>query len=113
MALKIRLRQQGRNNHRVYRLVVTDTRRPRDGEYIETIGLYDPAAHQEELILSVKPDRVAHWLELGAQPTEKVVCLIQRAAPEVMKQHKAKEAAHRLKMTAKRRDNRRAKAQKK
>lgn len=112
MALTIRLRQQGRRNKRFYRLVVTDSRRPRDGEYLEAIGWYDPTATAEENNVNVKADRAEHWLTNGAVITEKAQALIARAAPEVIKKHVEKQQAHRVKMAAKRRENRRAKAAK-
>ena len=113
MPLTIRLRQQGRNNYRVFRLVVTDSRKPRDGQYIEMLGSYDPSSPKEETILSVKADRVAHWLSLGAQPSDRAKALIAKAAPEVIKSYTDQKQAHRVKMAKKRRDARRAKSAKK
>ena len=83
MALKIRLRQQGRRNRLSYRLVVTDSRERRDGKYIESLGWYDPLAKDADA--QVDSERIAHWLSNGAQPTEKVISLIERCAPDAMK----------------------------
>lgn len=105
MALKIRLRQHGRTNRSFYRLVVADVRSPRDGKYVETVGWYNPHEEEDERNLAVDTDRVAYWLENGAQATDKVEALLKRAAPEVMKKQreKAEEQAR------KQRDRRRAK----
>lgn len=84
MVLKIRLRQQGRTNRLTYRLVVTDSRSPRDGKYVENLGHYDPHAAGEK-DGAVKEDRIAHWLELGAQPTDKARAFIARKAPGALK----------------------------
>lgn len=83
MALKIRLRQQGRKNSLVYRLVLADVRSPRDGKYIESLGWYHPRAVEGEQQLCVDSARVLHWLERGAILTEKADKLVQRVAPEV------------------------------
>lgn len=109
MALKIRLRQQGRTNHHTYRLVVTDTRNCRDGKYVEALGWYNPRSRQEDQIFSLKPDRLQHWISQGAEVTEKAETLIAAGAPEVLRQHKAHVAQQRTKACAKRRERRRAK----
>jgi small subunit ribosomal protein S16 len=101
MALKIRLRQQGKNNCQTYRIVVTDVRSPRDGKYIEMLGWYQPI--EEENNLFVEAARVSHWLKLGAQMTHHAEKLIARAAPEVLKEYNAHKEAKRVKLTAKRR----------
>ncbi len=99
MAVKIRLRQQGRKNRKVYRLVVIDTHTPRDGKYIECIGTYDP--HREDGLI-VKSERAEHWLNLGAEVSEKSKALIAKSAPAVIKNYTAKQVAHRAKEAAKR-----------
>ena len=85
MALKIRLRQQGATNRVMYRLVVADSRSPRDGKYIEALGWYNPHAPKEDAEIFVKPDRLQHWLQNGAQISESAQSLLERAAPEVVK----------------------------
>jgi small subunit ribosomal protein S16 len=102
MALKIRLRQQGRNNRATYRLVVTDCRSPRDGKYVEMLGWYNPFESVEERTLLVKADRVQHWLNLGAEISDKAKALVTKAAPAVIRQLVEKEVAHRAKMAEKR-----------
>lgn len=110
MALKIRMRQQGRRNHRTYRVVVIDGNAPREGKYIEAIGWYDPNATNEDNIFSIKPDRAQHWLDLGAQISERVETLIAKAAPAVIKQYNEKRLEKRAKETTKKRESRKAKA---
>lgn len=102
MALKIRLRQQGRNNRATYRLVVTDCRSPRDGKYVEMLGWYNPFESVSERTLLVKADRVQHWLDQGAQMSDKAKALIAQAAPAIVRNQVEKEVAHRAKMASKR-----------
>lgn len=101
MALKIRLRQQGRKNRQTYRLVVTDIRNPRDGKYLEMIGWYNPFNEKQDSI--VQTDRIHYWVGQGAQITPNAQALIARIAPEVMKEIRAKVQMKRVKMAAKRR----------
>ncbi len=77
MAVKIRLRRVGRKKAPVYRIVVADSRSPRDGRFIEMIGQYAP--RQTENALNVKADRANYWLDVGAQPTDTVRSLLRRA----------------------------------
>ncbi len=108
MALKIRLRQQGKRNQPFYRLVVTDSQSRRDGIYREAIGWYNPMQNEQEKNIFVKADRVQHWLDNGAILSEKARCLVMRAAPEVANRLREKELAHRAKMTAKRKEKSKA-----
>lgn len=103
MALRIRMRQQGRNNRAFYRIVVTDSRSPRDGKYIEMVGWYNPVEQEIEKNLLLKADRIQHWLGLGAQLTGNVGALIARGAPHVHRQQTEKVVASRAKAVAKRR----------
>ena len=68
MATKIRLKRIGRRNRPFYRLVIMDARNRRDGAAIEEVGWYNPTAKDE--MYSLKEDRILHWLEEGAQPTD-------------------------------------------
>lgn len=106
MALKIRLRQQGRNNRPSYRLVVTQVTAKRDGKYVEAIGWYDPFVADAALGVTVKEDRLQHWLSLGAQLSESAEALLVRSAPTVLKQYQAQALAQQAKMCAKRRARR-------
>lgn len=103
MALKIRLRQQGKNNRPFYRIVLADVRSPRDGKYIEMLGWYNPFEKEEDKIMSIYADRIQHWLANGAEISEKVEILIEKMAPAVIKTYREKKLAQRLKATAKRR----------
>ena len=68
----------GCKNCSFFRVCVMDIRKPRDGRVLEEVGWYDPRAKQAEKQLSLKRDRVEHWLALGAQPSETVGDLLKR-----------------------------------
>lgn len=74
--VKIRLRRTGKTKQPSYRVVVADSRSPRDGKFIEIIGHYNPV--RQPKILEIKADRARYWLSVGAQPTDTVVKLLQR-----------------------------------
>ncbi len=103
MALKIRLRQQGKKNRYVYRLVLTDSRSPRDGKYIEFLGWYNPFEEEADKHLSVDADRVQHWLDQGAVVTERAKTLINKSAPHVIEAYRKKILDHKVKECKKRR----------
>ena len=75
--VKIRLRRMGAKKAPFYRIVVADSRYPRDGRFIEEIGTYDPVA--EPVVLKVDADRAQAWIKTGAQPTETVKALLKKA----------------------------------
>ena len=102
MALKIRLRQQGRKNHVAYRLVLTDSRAPRDGKYIEMLGWYNPYGAELDKKMAINAERVLHWLGLGAILTEKAGYLIKQGAPQVMESYRRKQLEMRAKACKKR-----------
>jgi len=77
LMVKIRLRRTGRKKQPTYRIVVADSRSPRDGKFIEVIGQYAP--RQGEQALNLKNDRVNYWLDNGAQPTDTVRSLLRKA----------------------------------
>ncbi len=73
MSLKIRLSRGGAKKRPFYRIVVADSRSPRDGRFIERVGTYNPMVprdHPERVVL--KEERIRHWLSVGAQPTNRV-----------------------------------------
>lgn len=78
--VKIRLRRMGGKKNPFYRIVVADSRSPRDGRCIEEIGTYDPLPRPVEV--SVKKERAEYWLGQGAQPTDKVRGLLKNAGIE-------------------------------
>ena len=75
--VKIRLRRLGAKKAPFYRIVVADSRYPRDGRFIEEIGTYDP--RQEPAAVNVDADRAQAWIKTGAQPTETVRALLKKA----------------------------------
>lgn len=110
MALKIRLRQQGRTNRIVYRLVLTDCRSPRDGKYLEMLGWYNPYEAEQEQMISVDTARVQHWLNLGAQLSDNVQSLLKTVAPSLIRGETNKELQRRARAAAKRKARKLAKA---
>jgi small subunit ribosomal protein S16 len=110
MALKIRLRQQGRNNRPFYRLVLTDVRSPRDGKYIEALGWYNPFESELDKTISFNATRIQHWLNLGAEITESAEALVAKVAPSVIRSKTEKVLAHKAKQTAKRKARKKAAA---
>lgn len=68
MSVKIRLRRIGAKKHPFYRLVVADTRSPRDGKFIEILGTYDPMT--EPVKLNIDQEKVRAWLQKGARPSD-------------------------------------------
>ena len=75
--IRIRLRRMGAKRKAFYRIVVADSRSPRDGRFIETIGTYDPANDASGVVL--QEERAAHWLSVGAQPSDSVARLLRKA----------------------------------
>ena len=80
MAVKIRLRRMGYKKHPFYRVVVADSRSPRDGRCIEEIGTYDPTKDPSEY--HVNEELAKKWLSNGAQPTETVARIFKSAGIE-------------------------------
>jgi small subunit ribosomal protein S16 len=74
--LKIRLRRVGAKKQPSYRVVVADSRSPRDGRFVEMIGFYNPRT--EPPTVELKEDRVLYWLSQGAQPSDSVTSLLKR-----------------------------------
>ena len=80
MAVKIRLRRMGQKKAPFYRIIVADSRSPRDGRFIEEIGTYDPT--QDPTEYHVNEDLAKNWLADGAQPTETVSRIFKAAGIE-------------------------------
>jgi small subunit ribosomal protein S16 len=74
--VKIRLRRTGKTKQPSYRLVVADSRSPRDGKFIEIIGHYNPV--RQPKVLEINGDRARYWLSVGAQPSDTVTHLFKR-----------------------------------
>jgi len=77
MAVRIRMKRIGGKNDPVYRIVVADSRSPRDGKFIEQLGTYHPLKRGDNF--SLKLDRAQYWLSKGAQPSETVASFIKKA----------------------------------
>lgn len=76
MAVKIRLRRMGAKKAPFYRIVVADSRFPRDGRFIEEIGFYDPT--REPSVVEVDAEKAKQWISNGAQPTDTVRALFKK-----------------------------------
>lgn len=80
MALKLRLSRHGAKKRPFYRIVVADSRAPRDGRHIEILGTFNPLLPKDsEERVKLKEDRVKHWLGVGAQPTDRVLRFLDAA----------------------------------
>ena len=77
MAVKIRMKRVGAKNSPYFRIVVADSRSPRDGKFIEEIGSYQPLKKGDNFIL--KLDRAQYWVSKGAQPSDTVASFIKKA----------------------------------
>ena len=77
MAVKIRMKRVGTKNTPVFRIVVADSRSPRDGKFIEELGTYQPLKKGNNYTLDL--DRAKYWLGKGAQPSETVASFIKKA----------------------------------
>lgn len=75
MAVKIRLRRMGAKKTPFYRIVVADSRYPRDGRFIEEVGYYDPT--KEPSVIKIDEEKAKTWLANGAQPTDTVKALLK------------------------------------
>lgn len=88
MAVKLRLRRMGKKRQPIYKVVAADARAPRDGKFLEAIGVYNPKT--EPATVDIKEDRALYWLGVGAQPTDTVKNLLSKKGVllkvELMKQ---------------------------
>ncbi|BDG07527.1 30S ribosomal protein S16 [Anaeromyxobacter paludicola] len=78
MAVVLRLSRAGTHKAPFYHVVATDSRKPRDGKYLEDVGVYDPTQQPE--LIDLKADRVEYWLKAGAVPSQTVAVVLKRAA---------------------------------
>lgn len=76
MAVKLRLRRMGKKRQPIYKVVAADSRSPRDGKFIEAIGLYNPLTDPHTI--EINEDRALYWLNAGAQPTDTVKSLFRQ-----------------------------------
>lgn len=87
MAVKIRLKRMGSKKKPFYRIVVADSRSPRDGRFIETVGTYNPLQDPAQVVL--KEEQILDWLSKGAQPSDTVRNILSREGV-MAKFHEAK-----------------------
>ncbi|WP_182421986.1 30S ribosomal protein S16 [Aureimonas sp. ME7] len=79
MPLKMRLARAGSKKRPYYHIVVADARAPRDGRFVETVGSWNPMLPKDAQRVTLKEDRVKHWLGHGAQPTDRVLRFLDQA----------------------------------
>lgn len=77
MAVVLRLSRAGTHKAPFYHVVATDSRKPRDGRYLEDVGVYDPT--QQPARIDLKAERVEHWLKVGARPSQTVAMILKLA----------------------------------
>ena len=75
VAVKLRLMRMGKKKQPTYRVVAADSRKARNGRFIEVVGFYDP--RQDPSVIEIETERAVHWLQHGAQPSERVKKLLQ------------------------------------
>lgn len=88
MPVKLRLRRMGKKKQPVYKVVAADSRSPRDGKFLEDVGLYNPLTKPHTVDL--KEDRVYYWLDKGAQPTDTVKSLLKQKGITLKRELKRK-----------------------
>ena len=76
MSVKLRLRRVGKKKQPIYKVVAADSRSPRDGKFLEDVGLYNPLTKPHTV--EIKEDRLLYWLDNGAQPTDTVKSLLKQ-----------------------------------
>ena len=82
MAVRIRMKKLGRRHRPFYRICAMDARAPRDGRVLEELGTYDPMVPEVDARAVLNGQRINHWLNVGAQPSEKVKVLIKKYGAE-------------------------------
>ncbi len=97
MAVCIRMKKMGRTHRAFFRICATDKRAPRDGRVLEELGTYDPTVPETDARAIMNNERVAHWLSVGALPSEKVAVLIKKYGPNGTHLEQQKAALDRLK----------------
>ena len=81
MAVKMRLTRMGDKKSPFYRVIVADSRKSRDGEYVDLIGTYNPLKTPEEI--KIDNEKALSWIQNGAQPTETVKAILEKAGVEL------------------------------
>jgi small subunit ribosomal protein S16 len=88
LPVKLRLRRMGKKKQPIYKVVAADSRSPRDGKFLEDVGLYNPLTKPHTVDL--KEDRVSYWLDKGAQPTDTVKSLLKQKGITLKRELKRK-----------------------
>lgn len=96
MAVRIRMRKQGRRHRSFFRVCAVDSRRPRDGRVLEELGTYDPMVPETDARAVLNGERIKYWLSVGAQPSDKVKVLIKKYGIEGTHLEEQKAALDRL-----------------
>lgn len=78
MAVRIRMKMMGRKHRQYFRIVAIDGRQPRDGRVLEELGTYDPMVKDTDARVTLRPDRIRHWMSVGALPSEKVQVFLKK-----------------------------------
>ena len=118
MAVVIRMKRSGRRNRPCYRITVADSRAPRDGRVLESLGLYDPIAPNKEAQVVLDVERAKHWIEHGAQPSETVRSILKRNGvfgepkPKTIRDRSGRKTKTKTKQRRKARDERMAERRK-
>lgn len=96
MAVRIRMKKLGRTHRAFFRICAMDKRAPRDGRVLEELGTYDPSVPETDARAILNKDRVAYWLGVGAEPSEKVAVLIKKYGPNGTHEEAQAKALERL-----------------
>lgn len=99
MTVRIRMKKMGRHKRPFFRVCAIDSRCPRDGKVIEELGFYDPLVKDTDARANLKGERIAYWLSVGAQPSEKVATLIKKYGVNGTHLETQKAAQERIKTT--------------
>ncbi len=95
MSLKIRLARGGTKKRPYYRVVVAESRMPRDGRFVEKVGVYDPMLPKESAErVKLNVERIQHWLKMGALPTERVNVFLAKAGLSKLPERREQTAQH-------------------
>ena len=97
MAVVIRMKKMGRAHRAFFRICASDKRAPRDGRVLEEVGTYDPSVPETDARALFNNDRLAHWLSVGALPSEKVAVLIKKYGPNGTHLEQQQKAIEKLK----------------
>jgi small subunit ribosomal protein S16 len=105
VAVRIRMKKMGKKARPFYRIVVVDSRSPRDGKVIEEVGQYDPMVDDTDARVVLKRERIDYWLSVGAQPTDKAGVLLKKYGTKGTHLAKQEAAMARLKASRSRRSS--------